>query len=361
MINLIQQFYEYYYEDKDLTEIEQFRKENKLQPYRIKQIFFEIFKNTRIDFKDMTTLSKELRKKLSENFEILSLKPIKVLDSSDTTKIAFETKDWYIIESVIMYHKWRVTLCVSSQVWCPVWCAFCVTWKLGFTRNLSYDEIISQLIFANYYVRKKLGKKEDGTWWAVRNIVFMWMWEPLLNYKNVKKSILIMLDQKAFSLSRRRITISTSWIIPWIEKLIQDKLPVMLAVSLHAPNQSLREKLIPIAKKYSLDSLMQILNRYIEETDNRLFYEYIMIKDITDTPELAYQLAQLIRWQKAHINLIPYNENPTIDFKESSWDRILKFKEILESEGITVTIRDSLWRDIKGACWQLWYELIKND
>jgi 23S rRNA (adenine2503-C2)-methyltransferase len=178
----------------------------------------------------------------------------------------------------------------------------------------------------------------------------MGMGEPLLNYDNVKKSIQIMLDQKAFSLSRRRVTISTSGIIPGIQKLIEDKLPVMLAVSLHAPNQPLREKLIPIARSYTLDKLMKVLDKYIAETDNRIFYEYIMIKDLTDKPELAYQLADLIKHQKAHVNLIPYNENPAIDLEESSWDRILNFKKILEDKGITVTIRDSLGRDVKGAC-----------
>jgi 23S rRNA (adenine2503-C2)-methyltransferase len=365
-VNLIEEFYKLYIiGDKDFSKLEDFRKQEKLQPYRIKQIFHEIFKNSRIKFDSMTTLSKELRKKLDKNFDILTLKPIKVLDSNETTKIAFETNQGDIIESVIMYHyhevNWekklnRITLCVSSQVWCAVWCIFCVTWKLWFKYNLSFTDIISQLLFANNFVKQKFWKKEDWTYWKVRNVVFMWMWEPLLNYENVKKSIYIMLNQNWFSLSKRHITISTSWIIPWIEKILKDRLPVMLAVSLHAPNQALREKLIPIAKKYTLDNLMTVLDKYNQETKNRIFYEYIMIKELTDKPDLAVQLANLIKHQDAHVNLIPYNENPAIDLEESSWSDIVRFKNILENEGITVTIRDTLWRQLKGACWQLGYE-----
>ncbi len=368
-VNLINEAYKILIENKKDTFLEKFRKENKLQPYRIKQIFYEIFKNNRIDFDSMTTLSKDLRKNLEEKFEILSLQPVKIEDSIDSTKIVFQTKDWNIIESVLMYHyhtiNWktklnRITLCVSSQIGCPVWCIFCVTWKLWFRRNLSLDEIISQLIFANNFVMKKFGKKEDWSRYKVRNIVFMWMGEPLLNYENIKKSIWLMLDQRAFSLSKRHITISTSWIIPWIYRLIEDKLPVMLAVSLHAPNQRLREKLIPIAKQYPLEKLMEILNQYINKLWNRIFYEYIMIKWLTDKPDLAYELVKLLKWQKCHINLIPYNENPAIDLKESTYENILKFKKILENWWLTVTIRDSLWREIKWACGQLGYEFIKK-
>ena len=368
-INLLDQFFSYFILGEKNSSIENFRKQEWLQPYRIKQIFYEIFKNSRIDFDNMTTLSKDLRKKLKERFDILSLKVEKILDSEDSTKIAFKTADGYIIESVLMYHyhtlNWkkklnRITLCVSSQIGCPVWCIFCVTWKLGFTRNLKLNEILSQLQYANWYVKNKFGKKPDWTYHRVRNIVFMGMWEPLLNYQNVKNSILVMLDQRGYSLSRRHITISTSGIIPWINKLIEDELKVMLAISLHAPVQDLREKLIPIAKRYPLDKLMKVLNYYQQKTKNRLFYEYIMIKDLTDTPDLAYKLVELIKWQNAHVNLIPYNQNPAINLQESSWDQILKFKSILEKWGLTVTIRDSLWRDIKGACWQLWYEILEN-
>jgi len=241
-------------------------------------------------------------------------------------------------------------------------CGFCVTGKLGFKRDLTREEIVSQILYANTRIRNKFWKKEDGTLRATRNVVFMGMGEPLLNYQNLKKSIEFMLAQeKWLSLSRRHITISTCWIIPGIEQLVKDKIPVKLAISLHAPNQKLRDSLMPVAKAYPLDELMKSIDKYVESSDNRIFYEYIMIKGITDKPELAYELATLLKKKLAHVNLIPYNVNPAIKMEESSKKTIKEFKDILEKEGITVTIRDSLGRDLKSACGQLGYEKIKKE
>lgn len=188
----------------------------------------------------------------------------------------------------------------------------------------------------------------------------MWMGEPLLNYDNVKMAVEIMFRQDRFSLSRRHVTISTVWVISWIKKLIDDKLECMLAVSLHAPTQELREQIIPNAKVTKLDDLMDVLKKYERITWNRLFYEYIMISWLTDWDENANKLVYLLKWQNCHINLIPYNENPVMKFKESSIKQINHFKEILEKWGLTVTIRDSLWREAKWACGQLWYEKLCN-
>jgi len=182
----------------------------------------------------------------------------------------------------------------------------------------------------------------------------MGMGEPLINYQNVKKSIEIMIAQAGgFSLGKRHITISTAGIIPGIEQLIKDDIPVKLAISLHAPNQKLREELMPIAKVYTLDKLMKTIDDYVKVSDNRIFYEYIMIKNKTDKPELATQLADLLHGRLAHVNLIPYNMNPAIKLEESDERTIRAFKDILEKKGITVTIRDSLGRDLKSACGQL--------
>lgn len=362
----------------DTERLDEYCKEHKIQPFRQKQVVYEIFKNQNINFDDMTTLSKDMRKDLSDDFDILSLQVDTVIEDGETTKIWFKTHDGHIVEAVLIYHyktSWskslgdkeidksklnRITLCVSCQVWCPVWCIFCVTGKLWIKRNLERHEILSQLLYANSYIKEKFGKKEDGTLNRVRNVVFMWMGEPLLNYDNVKKSIDYMLPQNYLSLSKRHITISTAGIVPGIQKMIEDKLDVMLAVSLHAPNQSLREKLIPFAKAYKLEGLMKVLNDYVKATNNRLFYEYIMIKDLTDRPELAEELAKLIKKQLCHVNLIPYNQNPAIDLKESELRSIKKFKEILESRGVTVTARDSMGRDAKWACGQLGYEKVKD-
>lgn len=318
----------------------------------------------------MTTLSKELREDLDKEFSVMTLKVDKFIESKDTTKIWFQTHDGQVIEAVIMYHRQhekynknneqklnRITLCISSQVGCAMNCIFCVTGKLGFKRDLTRDEIISQVFFANNYIKQKLGKQEDGNLHCVRNIVFMGMGEPLLNYDNVKKSIEIMLRQEAgFSLSKRHVTISTCGIVPWIKKLMDDEIPVKLAISLHAPNQILRDKLMPIAKAYPLDELMKTIDAYVKVTKNRIFYEYIMIKDMTDKPELAKQLVTLLKNRLAHVNLIPYNTNPLIDLTESDVTVIETFKDILEKGGITVTVRDNMGRKMKGACGQLGYE-----
>ena len=209
-------------------------------------------------------------------------------------------------------------------------CLFCVTGKLGFTRNLTREEIISQVLYANWYVKQRFGKKEDGTNRGIRNVVFMGMGEPLLNYDEMLKSIEVMLAQDRLSLGRRHITISTSGIIPGIKRLIDDQVDVKLAISLHAPNQTLRNQIMPIAKAYPLDALMQVIDEYVKVTDNRIFYEYIMIKGITDTPVLASQLVELLRGKLAHVNLIPYNPHPAIDLLESDHAAIWKFKAILE-------------------------------
>ena len=171
-----------------------------------------------------------------------------------------------------------------------------------------------------------------------------------------------MLRQEAgFSLSRRHITISTAWIIPGIRQLIKDEIPVKLAISLHAPNQALRDKLMPIAKAYPIEALERVLSDYVKASDNRIFYEYIMIKNMTDTPELAKELVHMLRRKLAHVNLIPYNTNPAISLVESDAKTIQIFKKILEEGGLTVTVRDSMGRKMKGACGQLGYEKLTKE
>lgn len=340
----------------DKEKLEERRVQHKLQPFRLKQIFHEIFKNSVIDFQEMTTLSKELRDSLSEHFTIVPFELQEQQESEDTTKFLFKLPDGNVIESVIMFHYHeiiedseeykkgfttlvdgkklnRLTLCISSQVGCSVGCIFCVTGKLGLLKNLDVQTIIGQVLYANAYLKKKLGKKEDNSRYSIRNIVFMGMGEPLLNYDNVKASVHYLLDQNGFSLSRRHVTISTSGIIPGIQKMIDDNLDVMLALSLHAPNQELRTELIPtITKMYTLDKLMAQVDEYTTKTGKTVFYEYIMIKGKTDKPELAYELIELLNARPAHshINLIPYNENPAIDLEEPSRNQIMRFKEILE-------------------------------
>ncbi len=347
--------------------------ERKIQLFRTKQILFELYKNQHTDYEEMTTLSTELKSQLASDFDLLAIELVDTIEASDTTKFVFQTREGNLIEAILMYHRQpakhtqgnkpklnRITLCISSQVGCAMNCLFCVTGKLGFKKDLTREEMVSQILFANAYIKKRFGKKEDGTNYAVRNVVFMGMGEPLLNYEHTKKAIQIMLQQDRFSLSKRHVTISTCGIIPGIQKLIADGIDVKLAISLHAPNQDLRNQIMPIAKAYPLEQLMESIDEYVLASNNRIFYEYIMIKNLTDKPALAHELVALLRGRLAHLNLIPYNENPAIDLQESERKVIEAFKNILEAGGITVTVRDSMGREAKGACGQLGYEKVQE-
>ncbi len=359
----------------DQNSLIEFFEKNKIPKFRIKQIYKNIFSNSILDFDDMTDLSIELRNSLKVNFDIIPFELDQMYENEDSCKFGFKLPDGKIIETVLMLH-WhyhdskdistkflnRLTICISSQVGCPVGCIFCVTGKLWFGKNLDYANMIWQILWVNNYIKTKLGKKEDGTQRKVRNVVFMWMWEPLLNYENVKQSVAYMLWQEYLWLGKRHVTISTSGIIKWIDQMIDDNLWVMLALSLHAPNQILREKLIPtISKIYDLDSLMESVDRYTSKTWNRVFYEYIMIEDMTDKIPLAHQLVDLLKFRNAHVNLIPYNPNPAMpELFESKKSQILAFRDICESGWLTLTVRDNHGRDIKWACGQLWFEKVNK-
>lgn len=350
--------------------LEEFRKNNQLQPYRIRQLEQEIFHNANIDFDDMTTLSKDLRQKLKESFVVTSLTVERIDECKETSKFLFKTEDGSIVETVLMYHFHkdketgkeklnRMTLCISSQVWCAVGCIFCVTGKMWLKKNLDRPEILGQVLYVNSYIKKRFGKREDGTLFRVRNIVFMGMGEPMMNYTNVKKVCHYLTDTNYLGLSQRRVTISTSWVIPPMQKFIEDKLPVSLAFSLHAPNQELREELVPtIAKFYTLDKLMEVLDDYTNKTGNEVMYEYVMIKDKNDMDSIAHQAGKLLKGRKAHLNLIPYNENPAIQLQESDPKQVRKFQKIVLGYGVPTTVRENMWREKKSACGQLWYEKV---
>lgn len=375
----------------DKEALSKYLQEHNLPSYRYKQIMQAIFRDQQIDIEEMTTLPKELKTQLEADFGLNTFTTEMISDSDETTKFLFKLPDGNVIETVLMYHRHeketttdtrkilrsrtdhkisdethtlnRITICVSTQVGCAVGCIFCVTGKLGFKKNLSREEIVLQLLVGNQFIKEKFGKKADGTRNRIRNVVFMGMGEPLLNYENMKTSIEYMLDQDALGLSKRHITISTSWVASYIDKLVQDGIDVRLALSLHAPNQELRQKLIPmIAKKRPIDDLMQSVDAYEAATGNRIFYEYIMIKGMTDTAEIAHQLGKLLQVRNAHVNLIPYNENPAMpDLITSEFDTILAFKKIVETYGVTVTVRDTLGRNVKGACGQLGYEKLMKE
>lgn len=334
----------------DEEKIKDLFKEKKIPPFRYSQLENAIYKNFVEDFLDIQTIPKELRELLKENSFYCSLEidHIVTSDNGQTTKILFKTKDWLFIESVIMRHlTGRNTLCISSQAGCPMACSFCATWKLGLQRNLEFYEIVEQV----YYAANMLYKE----WTILRNVVYMGMGEPFLNYANVKKSIEIICNQKKLNLSNRRVTVSTCWIIKWIVDFWNDFSQTSLAVSLHAPNDEIRNKIMPVNKASNLETLMKTLDDYVEKTNKRVFYEYIMINWVNDDIRLARELWELLKGKLAHVNFIPYNawEWTWWSFNATPRFIIEKFQKVLENYGVPSTIRATMWDDIDAACGQL--------
>ncbi len=261
-----------------------------------------------------------------------------------TIKALINLKDGLKIESVLMKHKdKRNTVCVSSQIGCELGCLFCATGKMGFKRNLEADEIIEQVVlFARYLEKKKQ---------RITNIVFMGMGEPFLNYDNVIESIKVLNDKQGFNLGARSFSISTAGIIDGINKLADEKLQINLAISLHAPDDKLRLKIMPMNKNYPLFKILKSVDNYILKTKRKVMFEYLMIDNVNDKDEHAEKLARLMKKPLYFVNLISYN--PTGDFRPSSKQRIKKFREVLEKKGVQVGQRYSFGQDIKAACGQL--------
>ena len=319
--------------------------------FRYTQIENAIYKNFITDFEMIETLPKEIRSLLTENCFYQSLKVHSEITSDDgqTTKFLFKTHDDKMIEAVIMRHRsGRNTLCVSCQAGCPMACSFCATGKLGLIRNLEAHEIVEQMMIAAHALHN-----EDKN---LRNIVFMGMGEPFLNYDHVASAIRTASGQKKLDLSNRRITISSCGIVPGIERLGNDFPQISLAISLHAPNDEARKRIMPVENTYPIDALMKALDTYVEKTNKRIFYEYIMIAGVTDRPEYAHELAHLLKGRLAHVNFIPYNPGEGImgnGFQPTSKIMIKKFQDTLDQAGIPSTVRHTMGDDIDAACGQL--------
>jgi 23S rRNA (adenine2503-C2)-methyltransferase len=329
--------------------IEEFAKKHKLKSFRIKQFNNAYYKQFIESWDELTTWGKDLRDKLKESIEFNRLSLEKQIESKDksTLKALFKTKDKnHPVESVLMRHRdGRNTVCLSCMSGCPVGCRFCATGQMGFLTNLTAHEIVDQYLhFARIL-------KKDET--EVTNVVFMGMGEPLLNLEEVLKSIKILNDSDKIRLGARRITISTVGIIEPLKKLIESDFKGRLAVSLHAPSQKLREKLIPIAKKQRLIDLMDALDLYFEKTNKRITYEYAMIKNINDRSKHARKLADLLEHRMALVNLIPYNPTSNRNFNRANDRQIKEFAQILEQRRIYYTIRHTFGDQIDAACGQL--------
>jgi len=311
--------------------------------FRIRQIKSLIFKDLIDNWNAATVLPAAMREKLKEIFPLKINSQLFVSPKKDTVRSLITLDDGLKIETVLMRHKARNTVCVSSQVGCPLGCLFCATGQMGFKRDLDKWEIVEQVLFF-----ARLLKKENQ---KVTNVVFMGMGEPFLNYENVLGAIKILNDKEGFNLGARHFSISTVGITGGIQKLAEEKLEINLAVSLHAPNDELRSKIMPCNKKYPIGEIFKAVDNYIKKTHRRVMVEYIMIKDLNDSDDSARELAKLIKKPLCFVNLISYN--PTGEYIASPSARIKKFKEILEKNGVAVTERFRFGKDIKGACGQL--------
>jgi 23S rRNA (adenine2503-C2)-methyltransferase len=326
------------------------------KPFRADQVMQWIYGRGVDDFAVMTNLAKDLRAKLVERAEIRVPELVTEQASEDgTRKWVLRLDGGNAVETVYIPEKDRGTLCISSQVGCALDCSFCSTGKQGLNRNMTTAEIISQVWFANRslgavpYEENKIKNKR-----TISNVVFMGMGEPLSNFNEVLPAIRILLDDYGFGMSKRRVTVSTSGLVPFMDRLY-DAVDVSLAVSLHAPTDVLRNELVPINRKYPIADLMDACDRYIQGKPNRahVLYEYVMLDGVNDGPAEARALARLLSQRQAKVNLIPFNPFPGTEYKRSPSERIVAFRDILNKHGVIATVRRTRGDDIDAACGQL--------
>ncbi|TFZ08472.1 23S rRNA (adenine(2503)-C(2))-methyltransferase RlmN [Ramlibacter humi] len=323
--------------------------------FRATQLFRWIHQRGESDFDRMTDLAKSLRGKLKTAAHVQALPVISQQASADgTIKWLFDVRDGNAVEAVFIPEDDRGTLCISSQAGCAVGCRFCSTGHQGFSRNLTTGEIVAQLWFAEHFLRRHLGSDER----VISNVVMMGMGEPLQNYSALVPALRTMLDDHGYGLSRRRLTVSTSGVVPMMDRLGQD-CPVALAVSLHAPNDALRDNLVPLNRKYPLAELMDACNRYLEHAPRDFItFEYCMLDGVNDRDEHARELVALVqghagRGVSCKLNLIPFNPFPESGLTRSPNTRVAAFAKLLSDAGIVTTVRKTRGDDIAAACGQL--------
>ncbi len=330
-----------------LEELKNWMAENGEKPFRAAQVMDWIYSKDAASFEAMTNVSKELRSKLSSHFSFPILKCVRTLESEDleTIKFLWELPDGKKVESVLILSGDRRTVCISCQVGCPARCAFCASGKEGLMRNLSPGEIVEQVLHINRILKQK-GER-------VSHLVFMGMGEPLENYDAVVKSIQIFNLYEAFNISQRRITVSTVGVVEGIQRLAKEELTVNLVLSLHAPNQHIRKKIIPYARKYPLEEILMAMDNYSRETKRDITYEYTLLAGINDRIEHAKELAQLLKEKQCTVNLIPYNPVEGLNLNRPEKENIESFRDTLDSAGINTTWRYTKGKDIAAACGQL--------
>lgn len=328
--------------DLTLEKLENYFIDSGDKKYRASQVFYWLYEKRVISFEEMTNLSKETIQKLKKDFSIERPIIVKEEHDKDVSKFLFKLSDNEHIESVLMYHDYGLSLCISSQVGCNMACAFCESGRRRKVRNLKPSEMLLQIIEIEKIINKRIS-----------HVVIMGIGEPFDNYENLVTFLDNVNNHKGLCIGSRHITVSTCGIVPKIYEFSNLPYQVNLAISLHAANDELRSKLMPVNKVYPLKELMMAIKDYLKKTGRRVTFEYILLKDINDTKEDAKSLAKLVKGMNAYINLIPFNENSNSKFKRPKNDEIMKFYDIIKKEGINVTVRKEFGSKISAACGQL--------
>ncbi|MBM7647179.1 23S rRNA (adenine2503-C2)-methyltransferase [Bacillus ectoiniformans] len=330
----------------ELHELKDWLKEQGEKPFRAEQIFDWLYKKRVVSFEDMLNLSKELRDKLAAHFTITTLKTLIQQESSDgTIKFLFELHDGYSIETVLMRHEYGNSVCVTTQVGCRIGCTFCASTLGGLKRHLEAGEIVAQVV----KVQQALDESDE----RVSSVVIMGIGEPFDNYDEMMSFLKIINFDQGLNIGARHITVSTSGIVPKIYKFADEELQINFAISLHASNNELRTKLMPINRAYKLDDLMKAVRYYVEKTGRRISFEYGLFGGENDSIAHAEELAKLIKGIKCHVNLIPVNYVPERDYVRTPKRQIFEFEKTLKKHGVNVTIRRENGHDIDAACGQL--------
>lgn len=338
-----------------LAELEQFVTGIGEPKFRASQLYKWIYQKQTSSFYEMSDLPRDLRFKLDEIAQISIPRFLKQRVSRDgTRKFLLEMNDKKRIETVIIPQNYeknsQYTVCISSQVGCPIGCAFCATGAGGFQRNLRAYEIAGQVLSSRRELSKRLKNSDDN---LITNVVYMGMGEPLLNYDEMIKSLYMLNDHKGINIGQRHITISTAGEVAGIEKLRQEELQITLAISLHACNNELRDRLVPLNRKYPLETLLAAVKRYVEESGRRATFEYILLDEVNDRKKDAEAMIRLLKPILANVNLIPYNEVSGLGFKRPGSARVNQFYQWLVAGGLNVTLREERGADIEAACGQL--------
>ena len=328
--------------DLKLEDLTSYLEDNGYSKFVSKQIYDWIYKKRVFDFDKMSNIKLELREQLKKDFDISMLKLVRRQTSKETNKYLFELDDGNLIDSVLMRHDYGLSVCVSSQIGCNMGCSFCESGRLKKVRDLFPGEIVRQILMI-----------EEDVGMRISSVVVMGIGEPFDNYDNIMDFIRIINSPFGIAIGARHITVSTSGLVPMIKRYAEEDLQTNLAISLHAPNDELRNKIMKVNKAYNISELIAAINEYIEKTNRRVTIEYVMLSMVNDSEENANELADLLRGMNVYVNLIPYNETSHIEYKKSPNDRVMKFYDTLKRRGINVTVRREFGGNIDAACGQL--------